>query len=336
MARGRIGLAALALVGLSQHAYPGNGGKKNSTPTAPPAISWQLTGQIVLPFDYFQQHIYVPVVLNGKPGFFFMLDTGANRNILNLRTSRQIGIKPHGMTVENKIGFGSGSIYVAPEEHVGVAIGAVPVASVLSVMDLSRVEQHFGHSADGMLGTPFLRHFVVQLDFQHKLLTLLPAEHYRYRGLGFQVRLKPNKDFVVIPVTVGSSKYAHIPVDVLVDSGSNMTLLLYRPYVKALKLQGDLDRAQPGRGFGLNGYYPIAAGFIDSLRIGGAETDNLPVDFLEKEEQLPSTRNIPGAIGNGILHSFRTVIFDVPHQRMIFEVPPPPWQPGVERIETPE
>jgi len=329
-----LSLLALPLCLIFQQTPPGSSAGSKPVPPAPPTISWQTSGEITVPFEYFQQHIYVTVSLNGKPGFIFMLDSGANRNVLNLQTAERLGMKPNSMGQEKKIGFGSGFIYTAPEKQVNAEIGSMSVARVMSVLDLNRFAQHFNHPTDGMLGYPFLRHFVVRLDFQRKLLTLSPAEHYRYRGLGVQVSLRPSKDFVVIPVTVGSSKYVRHQIDALVDSGSNMMFMLYRPYVKSLKLENNLNRAQPGQGYGLNGPYLIALGRIDSLQIGYAETHNLPVDFLEKEEQLASTRNIPGAIGNGILQSFPVVIFDVPHQRMIFEVKPPPWQSGVERTES--
>lgn len=59
----------------------------------------------------------------------------------------------------------------------------------------------------------------------------------------------------------------------------------------------------------------------------GAGTRDLAVGYLDGDEEL--VRNIPGAIGNGILQSFRTVIFDVPHRQIIFELAPEPRQPGL-------
>ena len=53
---------------------------------------------ITVPFEYFRRHIYVTVSLQGKPGFIFMLDSGANRNILNLRTSKLLGMQPLGLS----------------------------------------------------------------------------------------------------------------------------------------------------------------------------------------------------------------------------------------------
>jgi hypothetical protein len=319
---------------LPQRAFPGTSAKGNSA-TPAPAISWHTAGEITLPFEYFRQHIYVTLSINGKPGFIFMLDSGANRNILNLRSARQLGIKPR-MAQEKDIGFGDGRIYVGPEESVNAEMGSLSVASTMSVMDLNRFEQHFHHPTDGLLGYPFFRQFVVKVDFQRKLLTLSPANQFSYRGLGIKIPLRPSKDFAVMPVIVGSGKYSRHEINVVADTGSNVTLMLYEHFIHPLDLDSSLSHAQPGEAYGLNGYYAVARGSVDLLQIGTAETRNLATDYMRNDEEVGPTRDIPGAIGNGILQSFQVVIFDVPHRRIIFELKPPPWQPGLERTETAE
>lgn len=324
-----VNLAALALCLLPQQMPRGGGGNAAPAPP-PPVISWHTAGEITAPFEYFQQHIYVSLTLNGRAGYVFLLDTGANRNILDLRTARQLGIERQHTSEAEDIGFGNGFIYTAPEVHVKASMGGIPVADTMAVMDLNRFARHFHHVTNGMLGYPFLENFVVKLDFQQKLLTLLPPEHFSYSGDGVRVRLRPSRNFVVMPVTVGTSTYFFSTVNVVVDSGSNLTLMLYQRYVPQFQLENSLKYAQPDKGYGLNGFYPMQRGTVDSLRIGFAEARNVPVEFIEKDQELTLARHIPGAIGNGILQSFKDVIFDVPHGRMIFELKPL-WQSGVQR-----
>ena len=85
------------------------------------------------------------------------------------------------MQQEKNIGFGDAPVYVAPEERINADIGPIQVARVMAVIDLNRFEQHFGHPTDGMLGYPFLRNFVVKVDFEKKLLTLFPRTVYLSR-----------------------------------------------------------------------------------------------------------------------------------------------------------
>ena len=325
-----LALAASVLCLLPQQTSPGIS-KQKPAAGPPPAISSHTAGEITVPFEYFKHHIYVTLSIDGKPGFIFMLDSGANRNVLNLQASRQLGTKQHSLKQEKNIGFGDALIYVASEENVEAAIDSIQVAHVMSVMDLNRFQQHFSHQTDGILGYPFFQQFVIKLDFQRKLLTLLPADGYIYRGPGVRVALKPSKNFVVMPVTVGTASYVFNKIDVAVDTGSNLTLMLYDPYVQPLKLDYSLIHAQPAKGFGLNGYYPFALGTIELLRIGYAEARNVPVAYLDKDQEPHANRHFPGAIGNGILQSFQAVIFDVPQRRIIFELEPLQWQSGVAR-----
>jgi hypothetical protein len=278
-------------------------------------------GEVTVPFEYFKQHIYVPVSLQGKPGFIFMLDSGASKNILNLRTARQLGLHPGNMEPEKNVGFGYERIYVAPEEKVRVELGAVPMAHTLSVMDLNKFELHFSHATDGMLGYPFFLHHVVKVDFQTKLVSIYSADGYVYRGFGMKVRPVPGNGAIVLRVTLASDGGSAHLVDVIVDTGSNVTLLLYKNFLRTLDLEKSLRQSVSAQAFGLNGYYPVQRGTVDALQIGDVETRNPTVDYLEKNEDLSPNRNVPGAIGNGVLQGFRSVTFDLPHHRVIFEMP---------------
>jgi hypothetical protein len=287
---------------------------------------------ITVPFEYFRRHIYVTVCLQGKPGFIFMLDSGANRNILNLRTSKLLGMQPIELQQEKNVGFGDAPVYVAPEERINAMIGSTQVAQEMAVIDLNRFEQHFGHATDGMLGYPFLRKFVVKVDFDKRLLTLFPTDGYVYRGSGLEIALKPSRDFVIMPIALGSDRLVRYSIDMAVDTGSDATMMLYDQYVRQLELVDSRQHSVSGLAFGLNGFYPVALGSINTFSIGEAETHNVAVDYLAQNDTAVAKQRLPGAIGNGILQNFRAVIFDVPQGRMFLELKPPPLTPGTTRV----
>lgn len=309
--------------------------QKSTKPTAgsseSPRITWHPAGELTVPFEVYKNHIYITLSLNGKPGFAFMLDSGANRNILNLQTARRLGIKPRRLQQQMSVGFGNGLIYSAPEQDVNASIDSIQVANEMSILDLNRFQRHFEHPTDGMLGYPFFQHFVVKLDFERKLVSIFPPGEFSYGGAGVRIPLKASKDFVVMPIVVGTDAYYFSKVDMVVDSGSNLVMMLYRNYAPELHLDSSLIHAMPSKGYGLNGPYPMEMGTIDVLRIGYAEARNVSVAYLSKDDAIGPARHIHGAVGNGILQSFQTVIFDVPHRRMIFELRPAPWQSGVAR-----
>ncbi len=291
-------------------------------------------GEVALPFEYFRQHIFVSLSVNGRPGLVFMLDSGANRNVLNLRTARQLGIEPEGVTEQRDIGFGDRAIYVAHEKDIDVEMSFVPVAQRVAVMDLSQFEWHFGHPMDGILGYPFFRRFVVKVDYERRLLILEPGDRRAQGPLAVEVPILPSHNFIVVPLVVASDGWMRHSVDAAVDTGSNVVLMLYDRFVPTLGLRTSLRDAMPATAFGLNGYYPVALGIVRRLAIGGAETRNVPVDYLEESEKIGPERDLPGAIGNGLLQSFSSVIFDVPHHRMVLELKPPPLPSGTIRTVT--
>lgn len=329
--RSRIILTLTAMLCALPHADPARTSQPKSKPPLTLRHPKEPAAGITVPFEYFRRHIYVTVGLQGKPGFIFMLDSGANRNILNLRTSKLLGMQPLKLQQAKNVGFGDAPVYIAPEERINATIGSMQVAQVMAVIDLNRFEQHFGHPTDGMLGYPFLRNFVVKVDFQKKLLTLFPRDGYIYRGTGVEVVLKPSGDFVITAITLGSGRLVRYRVDIAVDTGSDATMMLYDQYVRQLELVDSRQHSVSGLAFGLNGFYPVALGSIDSFYIGDAETHNVAVDYLAEDETSAAEQKLPGAIGNGILQNFRAVIFDVPQGRMFLELKPPPLTPGTTR-----
>jgi hypothetical protein len=329
--RGRVWLTLAAMLCVLPQADPSRTLQRKPNEAIALRPSKRSVAGITVPFEYFRRHIYVNISLQGKPGYSFMLDSGANRNILNLRTSKQLGIQPNSLQQERNVGFGDSPVYVAPEERINAAIGTTPVAQEMAVIDLNRFEQHFGHPTDGMLGYPFFRRFVVKLDFQKKLLTLIPTDQYVYRGSGVQVLLKPSRDFVITPITLGSDRLVRYSVDMAVDTGSDATMMLYDQFVHPLELENSRQHSVAGVAFGLNGFYPVALGSIYSFYIGDAETHNVAVDYLAENQTVAAERKLPGAIGNGILQNFSDVIFDVPQGRMFLELKPPPLTPGTTR-----
>lgn len=285
---------------------------------------WRGPSPVTVPFEYFDQHIYVTVTINGKPGYIFMFDSGSNRNVLNLRTARALGLDPGNVLQARGIGYGGSAIYTAPEQQISAAILGVPVASRVAVLDMSAYERHFGHPLDGILGYPFLQHFIVQVDFEHKLLSMIPAQARLRIGMDVSVPLTSSDNFAVIPVSVADVGFVKRTFKAAIDTGSNGSLLIFDPFVHQLNLRDSRNRSEPALCFGINGYFPVNAGTVGEFVVGDAKAHNMPVNYLAREQEVGPERSLAGAIGNGMLQNFKKVTFDVPHHRMLFTLKPPP------------
>lgn len=311
-----------------QQSPPAESAQKLPVAPAQSVSSKGTATDVTVPFEYFKRHIYIRVSVDGTPGLLFMLDSGANENILNLRTARQLGMHPENIARESNVGFAAGRVSIGGVKTVRASINSTDIANRMTVMDLTPFEQRFGHPTDGMLGSPFLKRFTVKVDFQKKLLTLFPADRYAYHGSGESVRLSGKSSSIVIPVILSGSEYDSHSAQMEIDTGSNATLSVYRHCVHRLHLEQSILQARLGLAYDVNGDFSNTQGAIDSLGIGRAETYNLPVDYFEPAEAVHPKCEVAGSMGNGVLQSFKAVIFDVSHDRIIFEMNNRPVQLG--------
>lgn len=287
-----------------------------------PFVSPKYFSPVTVPFEYFNRHIYIDLTLDGKPGMVFMLDSGSSSNVLNMRTSEALGLRPVSIQQEKGLGLGSGRVYVAAAKDIDARIGDVQVANLMAVIDLLGVEQHFGHPLDGILGFPFLQHFAVVLDFDKHLLTLQPSTGYSYRGPGEPLWLTSRSRSTAIPVVLGTLSQPQNRATVEIDTGSDVTLLLYPDYVHGANLDGAFVAKPTFQSYGLGGYFLMRSGLLQSLLMGRTEASHLAVFQLQGAPAGGPRKDCVGMIGTSLLEKFQKVVFDVPRGFVIFELRP--------------
>ena len=287
-----------------------------------PLIPAQHFAPVTVPFDYFNRHIFITLTLNGTPGMVFLLDSGTNANILSMNSAAMMGLQPVSVQQEKGLGLGSGKVFVAAAKDIDARIGEVQVANVMAVIDLQDLENRFGHRIDGILGFPFLQNFVVQLDFDKHLLTLIPSKKYSYRGPGDRLYLTSRSKATSIPVVVSTMDHMEEQLKVEMDTGSDVTLLLYPQFVRGAHLEGIFpSRAEHQQAYGLGGYFAMQYGVLNSLLMGRTEASHLTIFKLLSEPTAART-GFAGVIGTSLLDQFQKVVFDVPRGQIILELSP--------------
>ena len=294
--------------------------------TAPERIAPLIPAQhfrpVTIPFEYFNRHIFVKLTLNGAPGMVFMLDSGANSNVLNMRTSGALGLKPVSIQRAKGLGLGSGKVPVAAATDIDARIGGIQVANVMAIVDLQGWEDNFGHREDGILGFPFLQKFVVVVDFDSHELMLMPSKRFSYRGGGRTIYVHRKSISASIPVTLAIHGRFPQQATVDVDTGSDVTLLLYPRYVQGAQLGTVFSNKANVQGYGLGGYFQMQLGLLESFLMGSIEAKDLAVFRLDDQPAVVN-KDCVGVIGNSLLEQFHRVVFDLPGNRIIFEIRPP-------------
>ncbi len=279
----------------------------------------QLDKETTIPFEYFNQHIFVTLTVNGNPGYKFLFDTGTSANILNLRTSQDLRLKPESIKKEKDLGLGRGRVSVAAAKNVDVKMGDVRIANVLAIVDLRGLEQINGHTMDGILGFPLLRHYVVELDFQKRTLTLHPFRGYQYQGDGDILFLRQKKYSAAVSAVLGTGSHTQHDATLEIDTGSDATVLLYSKFVRDAHLIRNIQQPHDAQAYGLGGFFPIQFASLRFMSMGNTEVTPLTVFFMQTTPKISGMRKIGGIVGTSVLDKYQKIIFDVPRGRVILE-----------------
>jgi clan AA aspartic protease (TIGR02281 family) len=115
--------------------------------------------------------VSVPVTINDRSTFLFLLDTGASNTILSTAAADRLGIPKGGNMTMLTAGGGLRvslrtleSLQVADARltHIEIAVAEVPLMQSLHV--------------DGILGADYLRRFRVTIDYDNEVVEIEPYE----------------------------------------------------------------------------------------------------------------------------------------------------------------
>lgn len=297
---------------------------------------------IHIPFEYVKGHIFLTVSVNGKPGYVFLLDTGTSVDVLNLNTSRELGIPMENITRARDMGLGGGKVSIAGARNLnlqvmGLKAQAVTVGDSVAIVDLSGLALVMHHRMDGILGYPMLLHYVVAINFATDQMVLWPERTFKYHGKGDVMRLVKARNRVpAIPVTVGTMNSKTRRAMVEVDTGSDASLLLYPKYAKRVHIDDAFftqnTKMKPSEGYGLGGCFPVLPAVMASMTMGDVQVRHF-IAFLMRTSPPVTRHKISGVLGTTVLENYKRVIFDVPHHQVIFELPPARPIPQTAKLE---
>ena len=286
-----------------------------------PALHQQAAAQapVQIPFDPQARHVIVQATVNGSRPLSFILDSGANTAIVRTDVAKELGL-----TLEGTVGVGgagtgpqqTGSfVRNATWSLVGLTGFKQPVSLALPLPELPIA---MGRHIDGIIGGEFIRQFVVELDYQKRVLTLHDAASFRYAGAGEEIPI----DFVNVThptlaakVTVGGE-----PLErrFLLDIGSGGALALHSPFVREQKLLETRSTIRAIGGAGAGGRVTGRNGRVDALQIGGFVLKEPVTMFSQDAGGAFANPALAGNIGAQIAMRFR-LFLDYGRRRIILE-----------------
>lgn len=268
--------------------------------------------KVQFPIEIYNNLVVVPVVLNGALPLKFILDTGvrtsiltqkAFTDILNLSYARKYTISGPG---------GEKLIDAYITNNVSLELpGVLGRGHAMLVLeeDYLELRNYMGTDVHGILGYELFSRFLVKIDYEKKMLTLM-APHRFKPGRKYEtvpIRIEDTKPYLTTPVVLADG--TQFTAKLLMDTGASHGLMLdpstdSRIIVPNIRVSSVIGR-------GLGGEITGKIGRIKMLQIGKYKLENAIANFPDPNSYFDSLKlgrtQRNGSIGGEVLSRFKIV-----------------------------
>jgi len=276
--------------------------------------------KVEIPIEIQNNLVIIPVVLNDALPLKFILDTGVRTAILTQKTFTDILnlVYARKYTISGPGGENVVDAYVTNNVSLGLpGVHGKGHAMLVLGHDYLELRNYLGTDVHGILGYELFSRFIVQIDYERKILTLMVPERFR-RKRKYQVipmTIQDTKPYVVLPIVLENGQTLNAKL--LVDSGASHGLLLEPTSNDIIQVPENAVSSLIGRGLG--GEIVGKVGRIKSVSMGSYHLDEVIANFPDPNSYIDSIKmgNIfrNGSVGGEILSRF-TVIFSFPSEKM--------------------
>ena len=258
-----------------------------------------------------QPLILVPVDVNGRGPFDFILDTGAGTSLLTPDLAKELNVEILGSKEGQSAG---GKVAVSLGRAASLAVGGAQLDDLdLGIVDLAHIGATVGAKIDGDLGYNFLRHFRVTIDYRKCEIRLddpSRVESVEHRAkTEVPIRLaNAAKPLILVDVYLNGSG----PFPFAIDTGTSTTAI--KPEVAK---QLGINTAPIGAGKTAGAEVKVQAGSLQSFQLGGAKIEDMAVvvaDFFEMLSKAVGAE-LAGIVGYNFLRNYNVVI-DYPNETL--------------------
>jgi hypothetical protein len=275
---------------------------------------------VTIPFELVNRHIVLKVQVDNSRPLAFVLDTGDQLAIINLDRAKELGLKLRGEIHMGGAGssistgaFVTGSSFTIP----GFPGFSQPLNAALPI---GRMAPRFGQDFDGIIGSEFIKQFVLELDYQARVLKLYDKDKFVYSGPGesIPISLSP-AGHPIIEAELTTIGGAPVTGKFVFDIGSGGALALYSPFVSRQNLLTPKLQTIKAIGVGgAGGEVTARIGRVSQLKIGRSAINRPITLFAEDKTGAFADAALVGNIGQQIAGKFR-LFFDYSHLRIVFE-----------------
>jgi|HubBroStandDraft_6_1064221.scaffolds.fasta_scaffold01548_5 hypothetical protein len=249
--------------------------------------------------------IFLPVRLNQDKPLLFELDSTATA------TSIDPSYAPHAAA---SVGGSDAALRNCVLTLPDVAL---PM-SVLAVAGKNDFGLQTGIRYQGTLGPDFFARLVIVVDYFRQTVQLYDPATFTYSGTGngFPLALAGAAPVVHAKFDIPGRRTQE--ADFVVSTALDAPIVFYREYTEAHRFSSMHFKTIPASYSQLDAGSKIFLGRLKTFQLGAYSLEEPVAAFSQSNPGQSGNKSVAGAIGAGFLRRF-TVIFDLPHQRIIFE-----------------
>lgn len=249
----------------------------------------------------------VPVLINGKGPYRFIVDSGATRTVISARLAAELGLPSAGTVPLHSVG---GESDVPAVQIDSLYVGALPAKAIVApVLD----EANLG--GEGILGIDTLAHKKVVIDLVHHRMSVEPADKVVKPAASNEIVVSARSRFGQL--VLADADVAGQRVYAIVDTGSMVT-------IGNSVLQDKLVRhkravPQPVTITDVTGRKIVASyAPIRDLRLGAFHMTNVVVAFDDAHvfERFGLTKKPAMLLGMDMMQAFTRVSIDFARRKV--------------------
>jgi PDZ domain/Aspartyl protease len=242
--------------------------------------------------------------IGGSRPLAFMLDTGADDDIVNARIARELKLHVLNPEVIEQPG---GAIEMGQVENVQLKLGPVPVRNLATVSaPLDSLQPYIGQSLDGILGFGFFSQFVVEFDYAAQRVRLFAPETYVAPPKAVTIPITFRGKSPLVEITLDGATGEPVKTFVEVDTGSFESLGLKGAFLDGHRLVPADAPKRPLFGLAIGGETKgyrtrLAAATLGPFRL------SRPVTSATASGDGGSA-DVAGVLGGEALNRFKVII----------------------------
>jgi hypothetical protein len=269
--------------------------------------------KVEVPFKLVNNLIVIPVSINNSDTLPFILDTGVSSTLLlELPPKDSLRLKYGRELIVGGFG-GLGAITSVHCYFNDIRVGGIVghFQDICLLRDYTNeLSTRIGMKVYGLIGYDLLKDFVVEVNYDKKIMTFYPAKTYVYKKRAKQhcvpISIDEFKPYIISEITIGNGQKKQVRL--LLDSGAGWPLWIDTYSNDSLKLPEKTITSVLGNSLAgdLTGYL----GMVEQINFGQQEVNGIIACFPDSSLRSthPQCIGRNGSIGSEMLRRFNLII----------------------------